>query len=275
MTDLARIVADVRRRAAVRRARQPLERLKEIVREDSWRRERFLVALGRDPFAIVPTIRRRAPWSNVRLDEPAGRSVVPTREPSPGPRWFAFVQSCQKGGAAALAVATELDHFGGTLDDLRAVEFTGLSRIRDDFVVDEAMVWETCLYGADAVVLRASILDDVELPWLRSIAKELGLAVVLEAHDEREVDRALALEPEILLVSARDPSTGDVRGDALGRLRPRIPAAVKIGVSGGLARVEQLSSARAAGASVAFVGDALLAATDPGAVLAEWRESQR
>ena len=165
MTALDRIVADVRRRAEQRRAKQPLARLKDVVREDSWRRERFLGAIAREPFALVPVIRRRTPWSGALLEETGAR---PTRVPVPGPRWFAFAQGCLAGGAAALAVTTEEVHFGGSLDDLRAVEFTKLSRVRDDFVVDEAMLWEACLYGADAVLLRAAILDEVQLAGLRA-----------------------------------------------------------------------------------------------------------
>lgn len=268
MSALDRIVADVRRRAELRRAKQPLARLKDVVREDSWRRERFLTALARDPFALVPVLRRRTPWSGALLEDPGAR---PTRVPVPGPRWFAFAQGCLDGGAAALAVTTELDHFGGSLDDLRAVEFTKLPRVRDDFVVDEAMLWETCLYGADAAVLRAAALDDAELAHLRAVAKELGLAVLVAAASERDLDRALAQEPEVLLVAARDEQRGEVNLARAERLLARAPAAQKRAIGGGLARADDLRHARDAGASVALVGEALLRAPDARATLEGWR----
>ena len=268
MSALDRIVADVRRRAEQRRAKQPLERLRNVVREDSWRRERFLTAVAREPFALVPAIRRRTPWSGALLEEAGAR---PTRVPIPGPRWFAFAQACLEGGAAALAVTTELDHFGGSLDDLRAVEFTKLPRVRDDFVLDEPMLWETCLYGADAVVLRAAALDDGELDRLRAVAKELGLAVLLAAADERDLDRALAREPEVLLVATRDEASGAVDLARAERLLARAPAAQKRAIGGGLAGADDLRRARDAGASLALVGEALLRAPDPRAALEGWR----
>jgi indole-3-glycerol phosphate synthase len=274
------IVADVRRRAAERRVKQPLARIRELVREDSWRRERFLApfrtaAPGRaDRFAIVAEMKRRTPWSGPLLEEDSeARANVPTRLPRPGARWFALAQSLAQGGAVALSVATEQDHFGGSLDDLRTVEFTRLPRLRRDLVVDEAMLWESCLYGADAVSLVPAILEDGELATLRNVARELGLAVMIEVHDERELERALPLEPELLAVGARSPDTFELDRSVFERLLPRVPTSpsspIRVAASG-IRDLDDLRRARDAGASAALVGEALAREPDPENALRAW-----
>jgi len=275
-TRLDPIVADVRRRAAERRRSQPLERLKELVREDSWRRERFLAAFPKGELAFVAEMKRRSPSAGALLEEDGDAgSTLPTRLPRPGPRYFALAQSYRHGGAAAISVLTELDHFGGSLDDLRAVEFTRLPRLRKDFLVDEAMLLESCLYGADAVLLIAAILEGGDLQRLRNAARELGLAVLLEVHDERELERALPLEPELLGVNARDLRTLAVDLATVERLLPLVPAGpIKVAESG-IRGVEDLRRVRAAGADAVLVGEALVRNGDPEATLRSWKEALR
>jgi indole-3-glycerol phosphate synthase len=273
LPNLDKIVADVRRRAAERRVKQPLARLKDIVREDSWRRERFLSALLRAPFPIIGECRRRSARGEVLLAEAEGRSAIPTRLPAPGPRWFALAQGLQQGGVAALSVATELDTFGGSLDDLRAVEFTMLPRIRDDFVIDEAMLYEACLWGADAIVLRPSILDDTDLPWLRGIAKEYGIAVIAEAGDQRDLARVLALEPEALAIG-RVGGSGEfdwAENEALVRGATESKAFKLAAVEPREASV--LVRLRSLGFDGAIAGEAPIRAADARLLLERWREA--
>ena len=273
-TRLDPIVAAVRARAAERRRGQSLERLRDLVREDSWRRERFLAGFPRGGFAFIAEMKRRSPSAGILLpeaDDP--RSTLPTRTPRPGPRWFSLAQAYRDAGAAAISVLTEEDHFGGCLDDLRAVEFTRLPRLRKDFVVDEGMLYESCLYGADAVLLLAAVLAPGELAALRNVARELGLAVLLEVHDERELDLAVPLEPELLGVNARDLATFRVDLATVERLLPRIPAGpIKVAESG-IKGVEDLQRVRAAGADAALVGETLVRADDPAATLRAWKEA--
>ena len=208
-TRLDPIVADVRRRADERRTKQPLARLLDIVEPDSRRRERFVTALGKRELAILAECKRRSPSAGVLLaetDDP--RAKLPTPKPRPGARWLALAQAYASGGADALSVLTEEDHFAGSLDDLRAVEFTGLSRLRKDFILDEGMLFESCLYGADAILLLPAILDDATLARLAHLSHaRYGVAVLIEAHDEAELERALAVEPELVGVNARDLTT--------------------------------------------------------------------
>ena len=275
-TKLDPIVADVRRRAAERRRWQPLERLKDLVREDSWRRERFLAGFPKGELGFITEMKRRSPSAGMLLveaDDP--RSTLPTRTPRPGPKWSSLAEAYRKAGASAISVLTEEDHFAGSLDDLRAVEFTKLPRLRKDFLVDEAMLWESCLYGADAVLLLPAILEPGELAVLRNVARELGLAVLLEVHDERELELAIPLEPELLGVNARDLKTLRVDLATVERLLPRVPGGpIKVAESG-IRTVEDLKRVRAAGADAVLVGETLVRSEDPEGTLRRWKEAIR
>jgi len=275
-TKLDPIVRDVRRRAEERRRSQPLERLKDLVREDSWRRERFLAGFRKGELAFITEMKRRSPSAGMLLAEDGDpRKTLPTRTPRPGPRWSSLADAYRKGGAAAISVLTEGDHFAGALDDLRAVEFTKLPRLRKDFIVDEAMLWESCLYGADAVLLLPAILEPREIAVLRNVARELGLAVLLEVHDERELELAIPLEPELLGVNARDLKTLRVDLATVERLLPRVPSGpIKVAESG-IKDIDDLKRVRAAGADAVLVGETLVRSKDPEGTLRGWKEALR
>ncbi len=274
-TLLEPILACVRKRAAERRARQPLARLEQLVVPDSWRRERFLLALSKPELAIIAECKRRSLSAGVLIDEAHRPGTRPVPRPVPGPRWFALASAYKQGGAALLSVLTEEDHFGGSLEDLATVAHTGLSRLRKDFILDEGMLYETCLAGADAVLLIAAILPDPRLRALRELARELGLAVLLEVHDERELERALVFEPEALGVNARDLTSLEVDLATVERLLPRVPAAVLKVAESGIRGVDDLRRVRAAGANAVLVGETLIRAADPALLLASWREALR
>jgi indole-3-glycerol phosphate synthase len=250
------LLAAVRTRAAERRRAQPLERLKDLVAPDSWRRERFLLAVRKPELALIAVCQRRTPSAGALLEEAPRASTRPARLPLSGPRWFAFVDACRAGGAAALAVVTEQDFHGGVLEDLQTVAHARLPRLRLDFPLDEAMVYESCLAGADALRLVAADLPEGELRALRECCRELGLAVVLEVRDARELALARLLEPEALCVPARD--------EELLRSLPEGPLRL---AAGGIATPEDLRRVRAAGAGAVLIGAALARAQDPAALL--------
>jgi indole-3-glycerol phosphate synthase len=149
--------------------------------------------------------------------------------------------------------------------------------LRKDFVLDEGMLLESCAHGADAVLLLAAALEPRDLRDLRDRARELGLAVLLEVHDERELDRALPLEPELLGVNARDLATFEVDLATVERLLPRVPdraAAIRVAESG-IRTVDDLRRVRDAGADAVLVGETLVRSGDPAATLRSWKEALR
>ena len=269
---LAPIVAAVARRAEERRRRQPLARLERLVRQDLYRRERTLNAFAVPGFALIAECRRRAPFEDAAEAGDAHGPSGPTAIVRPERHdWFERAAAYAEGGAAALSILTEEDHFGGALSDLRTVEHVRLPRLRKDFVLDEGMVLETMVYGADVLLLLPCVLEADALRRLDALARELGLARLVAVHDERGLALAAELEPELLGVDARDPGTFAVDPRTIERLVPAIPPGPIRVAEGGLACAADLVRARDAGAGAALVGAALMRAADPAATLRAWR----
>ena len=162
----------------------------------------------------------------------AGSSViaeVKRRSPSKGdladiPDPAALATEYAAGGAAAISVLTEERRFGGSLDDLRAVRAAvDVPVLRKDFIVTPYQLVEARVAGADLALLIVAALDDDELTGLYNEARELGLTVLVEVHDEAETERAVALGAELIGVNARNLQTLEVDIDTFGRLAPLVP----------------------------------------------------
>jgi indole-3-glycerol phosphate synthase len=171
------------------------------------------------------------------------------------------------GGAACLSVLTDQRYFGGSTKDLRAArDASGLPVLRKDFTVQEADVVDARLMGADAVLLIVAALDDDELARFHARAEELGLAALVEVHDEAELDRALAAGARLVGVNQRDLRTFAVDQDRARSLAPRIPAGVAVAESG----IRDDDDARRladAGYDAILVGETLVRAPDRPAAL--------
>jgi indole-3-glycerol phosphate synthase len=111
-------------------------------------------------------------------------------------------------GASCLSVLTDEKFFQGSLDYLRQIRDTvKLPLLRKDFIIDERQILEAIEWGADAILLIVAILDDARLKRFHSLAKDAGLAVLVEVHDEAELDRATAIGAELIGVNNRDLKT--------------------------------------------------------------------
>jgi indole-3-glycerol phosphate synthase len=260
MSRLDPILRDVRARLAERRRELPLDDLRKRVGPDPSRGERFTRALRGDRLAIIAECKRASPS--------AGRISAEVD-------WRERARSYARGGAAALSVLTERDHFHGDPAHLDEVRPSGLPLLRKDFLLDESMVLESALWGADAVLLLPCALDDARLRELHALARELGLAALVEVHTEGELDRALALDPEIVGVNARDLTTFAVDVATVERLLPQIPRSCVRVAESGLRSLADLQRVRAAGADAALVGEALMRARDAEAELRAWKEALR
>jgi indole-3-glycerol phosphate synthase len=111
-------------------------------------------------------------------------------------------------GANCLSVLTDEKFFQGSLDYLRQIRAAvKLPLLRKDFIIDDRQILEAIEWGADAILLIVAILDDTRLARFHSLAKSAGLAVLVEVHDEPELDRAMAIKPELIGVNNRDLKT--------------------------------------------------------------------
>jgi indole-3-glycerol phosphate synthase len=167
------------------------------------------------------------------------------------------------GGASCLSVLTDTDYFGGTPADLAAArQASGLPVLRKDFTVQEADVADARLMGADAVLLIVAGLEDDELHRCGGLADELGLAALVEVHDEQELERALAAGSRIVGVNQRDLRTFRVDHERACTLASAIPADVLAVAESGIRDADDARRLAEAGYDAILVGETLVRAED-------------
>lgn len=169
------------------------------------------------------------------------------------------------GGATALSVLTDAPYFGGSVADLQAArDACDVPVLRKDFTIDEVQVYEARAIGADAILLILTALpDDTNVQDLSELAAGLGLAVLVEAHDAAEVDRAVELGAGIVGVNARDLGTFTEDLDGAAALAAAIPAATIAVAESAIRTAEDAVRMANAGFDALLVGQALVQAADP------------
>jgi indole-3-glycerol phosphate synthase len=169
-----------------------------------------------------------------------------------------------EGGAAAISVLTEPSFFDGALVHLAAVRAAvEVPLLRKDFIVDEYQLHEAVLHGADAVLLIVSALRSEALGRLQSAARALGLAVLVEVHDEAELDIALASGATIVGVNNRNLRTLAVDREVSARLAPRFPSHVIAVSESGLSGPADVARMRALGYRAFLIGERLMTSATP------------
>ena len=174
----------------------------------------------------------------------------------------------QEAGAAVVSVLTEQRRFGGTLADLVAVRSEiDIPILRKDFMVDEYQFLEARAAGADVVLLIVAALSKNQLNDYYDLATELGMAVLVETHTHQEIEDAMAIEPRIIGVNARNLKTLEIDLNAFAQLIPQIPSSIiRVAESGISARLE-VEIAQGAGAQAILVGETLVKSGDPRAAI--------
>lgn len=188
---------------------------------------------------------------------------------------FPYVQIAKEyeaAGADCISVLTEPKWFLGSKEYLNEItDAVSIPCLRKDFTVDEYMLWSAKARGASAVLLICAILDDARLLAFRELADELGLSALVEAHDEREVERALKAGARVLGVNNRNLKDFTVDTENSRRLRSLIPDDVLYVSESGVQTAEDIQLLREIGADAVLVGEALMRAPDKTAKLAELR----
>ncbi len=176
----------------------------------------------------------------------------------------------ERAGAAAVSVLTDGPGFGGSLADLEAVRAAvRLPLLRKDFLLDRYQLLEARAAGADAALLIAAALAGDALARLAEDCRALGLSALVEVHDEADLDRALGAGAEIVGVNNRDLRTFRVDLATSERLLPRVPEGLRAVAESGVRGAAEARRLRAAGAANLLVGEALVRAPDPEALLRE------
>ena len=234
-------IGELRARAAGARAARP-----------------WVEALRGKHLALIAEIKRRSPSAGVL-----------NAEMDPVSRARTYVEH----GAAAVSVLTDRD-FGGRVEDLERVSTSiELPVLRKDFLIDPWQIWESRAAGADAGLLVVAALPDVSLLAMTAVAREAELSLLVEIHDRDEIPRALALEPSVVGVNARDLRTLEVDSAAawetMEAFQREAGDDVVLVAESGIATAEDVRRARDAGADAVLVGEALMRVSDPGPLLAE------
>ena len=148
---------------------------------------------------------------------------------------------------------------------------TSVPVLRKDFVVCERMIYQAKVLGASAVLLICAILKDEQLIAYRELAESLGLSVLVEAHDEEEIERAVESGAKIVGVNNRNLKDFSVDFGNARRLRSCIPESVLYVAESGVASADDVAAIAQLGADAALIGEALMRAEDKPAMLAEFR----
>jgi indole-3-glycerol phosphate synthase len=254
-----------------------LQKIVAVKRDEvvAGRADRDLASLRREAEALggqrdfVAALRRR-----VQAGRAAVIAEVKKASPSKGVlradfRPAEIAASYERHGAAALSVLTDGPFFQGSREALEAARAaTALPVLRKDFMIDAWQLYEARAMGADCILLIAAILDDAELADFESTARSLGMAVLVEVHDDAELERALRLSTPLVGINNRNLRTFEVSLDTTLAMLPKVPAERLVVSESGIHAPADIARLRASGVHAYLVGEAFMRAPDPGAALA-------
>jgi indole-3-glycerol phosphate synthase len=220
--------------------------LRDAMLEHGERRD-FLAALKnpcRDEIALIAEVKKASPSAGVIC-----KDFDPIR----------IAKEYETAGAACLSVLTDEKFFQGSLDYLRQIRAAvQLPLLRKDFIIDERQILEAIEWGADAILLIVAILTDEQLKKFHSLAIEAGLAVLVEVHDESELERAHKIGAELIGVNNRDLKTFKVDLATTERLAAKMAKATLLVAESGIHNSTDVVRLRKCGAKAILVGESLL-----------------
>jgi indole-3-glycerol phosphate synthase len=251
---LERIVGATREDLERRRSATPLARLEAALDQRPEGRP-FGEAIAAPGISVIAEHKRRSPSAGTIRE---GASVAD------------IVGAYERGGAAAISILTEERHFGGSLEDLQAaVAATELPVLRKDFIVDPYQLYESAAAGADAILLIVAALDHDDLYELYREARGLDLDVLVEVHDEEELEVALDVEAEVIGINNRDLDDFSVDVQTTFELITDVPAGKTVVSESGIAKRSTLEELERVGVDAVLIGEALMRADDPAAKVRE------
>jgi len=247
---LDEIVASKHKEVAAARLRLPLDEVEHQAGEAPPVRD-FLDALrGPGPIRLIAEVKKASPSAKI---------IRENFEP------ISIARTYQEHGAACLSVLTDEPFFKGHLSYLARIRAAvAIPLLRKDFIIDEYQVVEARLAGADAILLIAEILDDRRLVFLRERAEALGMAALVEFHDEANLPRVLNSGAVLVGINNRDLKRFVTDLDLTLRLRDKIPTNVTLVSESGIRTRHDVERLEAAGVSAILVGETLMKADDIG-----------
>ena len=218
-----------------------------------------LVQGSRESLCVIAEIKRKSPSKGVLRANLDAAHIASLYE---------------QGGASCLSVLTDEHFFGGSVEDLQiARASTSLPVIRKDFTVSEFDVLDARLMGADCVLLIAAALTDDELTRFHDLSVQIGLEVLVETHDEQELERALNVGATIVGVNQRDLITFEVDHARAERMASLIPPTVVRVAESGVRNADDARRLRDAGYDAVLVGESIVTSSDPVAAVRDLKVS--
>jgi indole-3-glycerol phosphate synthase len=257
VSDILRsILATKRAEVAAARAAEPLEAVERKARAAPPPRDfagalRDKIAAGKP--AVIAEIKRASPSKGLLREhfDPA-----------------AIARSYAAAGAACLSVLTDREYFQGAPEHLaEARAACALPVLRKDFVIEPYQVYEARALGADCILLIAAALAPGDMRGLERLAQGLGMAVLIEVHDGRELDAALELQTPLLGINNRDLRTFETRLETTLDLLARVPAEKLVITESGILAPADVERMRQAGVGAFLVGEAFMRSPEPGKAL--------
>ena len=255
-TVLDRIIARKRQEVADRQSKRSIKELKSILADQDATRgfiDRLVNQAMAKKSAVIAEIKRASPSKGLlRADfQPA-----------------LHAQQYERAGASCLSILTDQDFFQGSDDDLHAARGAcNLPVIRKDFMVEPYQIIESRVLGADCILLIVAALDDADLRRLHDTALSVGLNVLIEVHDERELERALALDNQLIGINNRNLHTFETRLNVTLDLLQHIPDDRLLITESGILQAKDVELMHAHGIYGFLVGEALMREPDPGVAL--------
>ena len=243
---LEKIVAVKKREVEAAKSSLPLDALKERISQ--YKPLDFKAALRGGDIKLIAEVKKASPSRGV---------LVADFDP------VALALTYASCGAAAISVLTEATHFQGSPEHLEKIrEKVGLPLLRKDFIFDEYQIYESAAIGADAILLIASILSANKLKSLLDLSHRIGLACLVETHDEKDMAKALKSGAEIIGINNRDLKTFKTDIETTHKLRELVPAGKIVVSESGISTAEDIKKLKAFGVNAVLIGEALLTAPD-------------
>lgn len=262
MTILDQLAAHARQRVAADREALPLEALKELALQGGPAKgDDFLAALKQPGMRFICEVKRASP----------SKGIIAQDFP-----YLDIARDYERAGADCISCLTEPKWFLGSdtiFQEIRQAVSTPM--IRKDFTVDEYQIYQAKVMGANAVLLICALLDTPTIARYLDLCNQLGLAALVETHDEGEIASAVSAGAKLIGVNNRNLKDFSVDFSNAARLRDRIPPEAVYVAESGVKGPEDAAVLKAIGADAALVGEALMRAADKAAMLAALREAAK
>ncbi|MCY4130356.1 MAG: indole-3-glycerol phosphate synthase TrpC [Gammaproteobacteria bacterium] len=253
-TILDKIVTQKRSEIDSRKRKTPFNSL-QVAMQDAPPLRRFRTSLEARKAAVIAEIKKASPSKGLIREDFDPSSIA---------------SSYEHYGATCLSVLTDERFFQGSDDALLSARSkTRIPVLRKEFIIDEYQIFETRTLPADCLLLIVAALDQSQLESFHEIGLDLGLDVLVEVHDESELDRALAVDAHLIGINNRDLKTFHTDLLVTERLMTQIPSSVQVVSESGIHSQKDVDRLIACGVNAFLVGEAFMRASDPGLAMSE------